>query len=148
LSSNRQSRLPRVILPGTAVLILLLASCAHLAPRENAAGPAVVENDIRFSFFAPSAGRVQLAGDWPENNWARGDGSSGESNIGLMQDDDGDGIWEITVRLAPGRYRYLYLVDENRWFVDPGNPDEVAGGPEQICSQIVLFRRAGRLELR
>lgn len=127
---------------GTA---LLLVSCSYFAPRSSAPGPIVSEDGIVFRFYAPAAGRVQLAGDWPENNWARGDGSAGEANIGLMEDDDGDGIWETTVTLPSGRYRYLFLVDEIRWRLDPGNPEEVAGGPAGRCSQIVLFERADTL---
>lgn len=128
-------------------LLLAALSCSYFAPREIATGPAVSDGEILFQLYAPSAGRVQLAGDWPENNWARGDGSVGEANIGLMADDDGDGIWEIRIALPPGRYRYLFLVDEDRWQMDPGNPDEVEGGPRRRCSQIVLFQRADTLEL-
>jgi 1,4-alpha-glucan branching enzyme len=131
-----------------AVAVVLAASCAHLAPRKRAAGPEVVGDEVVFRFYAPSAGRVQLAGDWPENNWARGDGSAGEANIGLMSDNDGDGIWEIKVALPPGRYRYLFLVDENTWHLDPGNPEEVDGGPRTKCSNILLFLRDGTLELK
>lgn len=32
-----------------------------------------------------------------------------------------DGIWRKSVRLAPGRYRYRYVVD-GRWQSDPLNP--------------------------
>jgi 1,4-alpha-glucan branching enzyme len=123
-------------------------SCTYLAPRKVATGPKVISDEVVFRFYAPSATRVQLAGDWPENNWAVGDGSVGESNIGLMSDEDADGIWEIKVKLLPGRYKYLFYVDENSWHTDPGNPEEVEGGPEGICSQIVLFLKDGRLELR
>jgi hypothetical protein len=131
-----------------AALVLLGGGCAHLAPRKLAPGPAVAEGKIEFRFYAPSARRVQLAGDWPENNWGRGDGSAGEANIGLMDDRNGDGIWEITVALGPGRYRYLFWVDETRWCTDPGRPEEVSGGPAGFCSQIVLFSNGGRMEIR
>lgn len=127
---------------------LLAASCAHMAPRKRAAGPEIAGKEIVFRFYAPSAGRVQLAGDWPENNWARGDGSAGEAAIGLMSDNDGDGMWEITVALPPGRYRYLFLVDEDTWHLDPGNPEEIEGGPRMRCSQILLFLRDGVMELK
>ncbi len=90
---------------------------------------------------------MQLGGDWPENNWTRGDGRAGETDIGLMHDDDGDGLWEIVVALPPGRYRYAFLVDETVWRIDPANPDEVAGGPAGVASQIVVRRRGDRLEV-
>lgn len=128
--------------------MILTAGCGHLAPRTQNPGPAVEDQEVVFRFFAPSARRVQLAGNWPENNWGRGDGSVGEANIGLMADDDGDGVWEIAVALPPGRYEYLFWIDENTWHVDPGNPEEVPGGPAGTCSQIVLHSIGHRLEMR
>lgn len=132
-----------------AVLALLTApGCASLAPRSRAPGPVMSEDGIRFRFFAPSAHRVQLAGSWPENNWARGDGPAGEADIGLMQDDDNDGTWEIVVPLGPGRYQYVFWLDEATWRVDPGNPAEVEAGPARRASELVVVERGGTMEVR
>ena len=139
----------RIVIP--ALIIVLIASavgCSYFAARENAGGPVLTDEGAKFRYYAPVAGRVQLAGDWPENNWAKGDGSAGEADIGLMDDSNGDGIWEITVQLPPGRYRYLFWVDENTWHLDPGNPEEVAGGPGGKCSHIVLVLHNRELEIR
>lgn len=111
-------------------------------------GPAVSGEGIRFQFFAPTAHRVQLAGSWSDNNWARGDGPVGEADIGLMTDDDADGMWEIVVPLAAGRYQYLFWIDEATWSLDPGNPEEVDGGPHGRASEVVVVVRDGRLEVR
>jgi 1,4-alpha-glucan branching enzyme len=127
---------------------VLLAGCSYFAPRTQATGPEAEEAQVVFTFYRPSAKRVQLAGDWPENNWARGDGAVGEVNIGLMSSEKGDGMWAIKVPLRPGRYRYLFLVDEVSWHTDPGNPEEVEGGPAGRCSQIVVYSRSNQLELR
>src|SRR5947207_13514128 len=89
---------------GLIALVLLLSGCASLAPRSRVPGPAMTGDGVRFRFFAPSAHRVQLAGSWPENNWARGDGPSGEAEIGLMQDEDKDGVGEIGVPVDPRRF--------------------------------------------
>ena len=133
----------------TVVLLLCgVTGCAFLAPRSQNPGPSVADQGIEFRFFAPSARRVQLAGDWPGNNWGRGDGSVGEANVGLMQDDDGDGVWEITVPLSRGRYRYLFWVDENTWRLDPGNTEEAEGGPVGKCSLVVLYGSQGHMEIR
>lgn len=128
--------------------MLVLSGCASLASRTRAVGPAVVDDGIRFRFFAPAAHRVQLAGSWPENNWAQGDGSVGEANIGLMADDDADGTWEIVVPLPAGRYQYLFWIDEATWSLDPGNPEEVEAGPEGRASEFVVVVRNGQREVR
>jgi glycosidase len=45
-----------------------------------------------------------------------------------MNDDDGDGTWEATVELAPGEYRYKFLVDGNTWLEDPNAQDSADDG--------------------
>ena len=137
----------RLAVPLVLVCLLGLA-CSYLGPRKHAGGPFLIDEGVRFRLYAPTARYVQLAGDWPENNWARGDGSIGEANVGLMEDTDGDGLWEIVVPLPPGRYHYLFRVDENTWHLDPGNPEEVRDGPVGRCSQIILVSRNNKLEIR
>jgi hypothetical protein len=131
-----------------AMLSWGMVGCGYIAPRNVGHGPAVEEGEVVFRFYFPAARRVQLAGNWPENNWARGDGSVGEADIGLMKDENGDGIWEISIALPPGRYKYLFWVDEITWHLDPGNPEEVSGGPTGACSQVVLYSDTNRLEIR
>jgi 1,4-alpha-glucan branching enzyme len=123
-------------------------ACSSLAPRSRAGGPLSGADGVRFAFFAPTAHRVQLAGSWPENNWAQGDGPVGEANVGLMLDDDADGMWEIVVPLSPGRYQYLFWIDEATWSLDPGNPEEVEAGPQGRASEVVLVVRNGKTEVR
>jgi 1,4-alpha-glucan branching enzyme len=102
---------------------------------------------VKFRYYAPGATRVQLAGNWPGNNWARGDGSVGEADIGLMKVDQ-NGMWEIVVPLGPGRYYYVFWVDDNRWHTDPGNPEEFDFGPPGRSSVLVVFLQGGELEIR
>lgn len=128
--------------------VTLLSSCSYFLPRRVSRSPVVEEGVVVFRYHAPAARRVQVAGDWPGNNWGRGDGIVGEANIGLMQDDDGDGVWELTIELPPGRHCYLFWVDENTWHVDPGNPEEVEGGPARICSRLLINRENGELTIR
>ena len=138
------------IRPSTVVIALagLLAGCGYLAPGRLSGGVSVSEGRVVFRYFAPSARRVQLGSDWPENNWAQGDGSVGEANIGLMHDDDADGVWELTVDLPAGRYRYAFWVDELFWDTDRGNPEEVQGGPTGTCSLLVLQRTGDKVVIR
>ena len=71
---------------------------------------------IVFSFFAPEARTVQLAGNF--NSW----NPDREPLFNLS----GCGLWEKTVNLPPGRYEYKYVVDGN-WILDPANPATTHG---------------------
>lgn len=132
----------------SAVLALaVVTACSYLAPRSRGAGPSVTPEGVKFQYYAPSATKVQLAGNWPENNWARGDGSVGEADVGLMKADK-NGMWEVVIPLGPGRYQYIFWVDEVNWRLDPGNPEEVKGGPVGVVSQLLIFSNEGKLEIR
>lgn len=67
---------------------------------------------VRFLIKAPGAKQVSLAGDF--NEW------SVEQT--LMSDDDDNGVWTVTVPLQPGRYQYKFLVDGEKWLVEPDAP--------------------------
>jgi len=107
--------------------VLAIASCGRYLEK-SLDSPLVDGDNITFRVKCPSASTVQLAGDWGGNNWAQGDGEAGEVLVGLMGKVNGEGGWEITVCLAPGRYRYRFLVDETAWLLDPANPRVVDDG--------------------
>ena len=52
---------------------------------------------------------VAIAGDF--NSWNPGDN--------LLEDADGDGIWTATLKLKPGRYEYMFVLDGKKWVPDP-----------------------------
>ena len=52
---------------------------------------------------------VAIAGDF--NGW------NPQANI--LEDLDGDGIWTGTLKLEPGRYEYMFVLDGEKWFSDP-----------------------------
>lgn len=81
---------------------------------EGASLPASGGNDesimIRLVLEAPDARSVMVAADW--NQW--------NPETHPLTDDDGDGIWEIHLRLQRGRdYQYQFVIDGNRWVADP-----------------------------
>ncbi len=82
------------------------------------------ENAVLFQYEAPQAKHVNLCGNWDENTWCGTQGTGRfDQTIGAMQDDDGDGIWQIVVPLKPGRYQYKFAVDWGiRWEYDQNNP--------------------------
>jgi chromosome partitioning protein len=74
------------------------------------AAPPAPREPIPFTFTleAPEAARVQLAGEF--NAW---------TPEGTEMEVDGR-VWKKTLRLAPGRYRYRYVID-GAWQKDPQN---------------------------
>jgi hypothetical protein len=64
---------------------------------------------IRFSISAPDAQRVSLVGDF--NGWTRSGTELSASAVA--------GVWTITLPLPPGRHQYAFLIDGERWVIDP-----------------------------
>lgn len=52
---------------------------------------------------------VAIAGDF--NDW------NPQANI--LEDPEGDGIWTGILKLEPGRYEYMFVLDGEKWFPDP-----------------------------
>lgn len=131
----------------TAVLLLLTvalvltAGCGYTRLlRNRLPSPHRVddfENAVRFQYEAPQAKHVNLCGNWAENVWCGTQGTGRfDQTIGAMQDEDGDGIWEIVVPMKPGRYMYKFAVDWGiRWEHDQNNPlaeEDGYGGSNSI----------------
>ncbi len=95
-----------VLAAGLAALLLLAAGGALAGVRQVADG-------VEFSYYAPGAGQVFLAGSF--NGW-------NATEIPLTN--DGKGNWTVVRKLAPGKHEYKFVVDGS-WFADPGNPDTV-----------------------
>jgi hypothetical protein len=103
------------------------------AGQQQGALPAVGPSDeepgqpdgLELRIEAAEAGRVTLVGDF--NGW---------SEDGLeLQDEDGDGVWTIRIDASPGRYRYRFLVDGERWVMDPeadAHVDDGFGGTDSV----------------
>jgi len=77
---------------------------------------------ILFQYENKAAHYVNLAGNF--NGWCgTKEYKRFDPSIGIMHDDDKDGIWEIVVPLPPGRYQYKYVIDQGAsWVEDPNNP--------------------------
>ena len=123
-------------------LILLLAAalaaggCSTLNfIKRRLPPPAQGPNGVTFRFNSPSAKIVQLAGNWPANDWLRGQAQTGSFLVGAMEDPDGDGIWVRTEKLPPGRLQYKFVIDRVNWKEDPNNPqwtDDGYGGHNSV----------------
>jgi 1,4-alpha-glucan branching enzyme len=80
----------------------------------------------QFTFHAPTARQVCLAGDF--NHW--------NTEAGPMHKGP-DGVWHLGVALRPGRYEYRFFADEV-WCDDPAAQQKAANslGTEN-CVRIV-----------
>lgn len=80
----------------------------------------------QFVLVAPEASSVVLVGDF--NDW----------NLAAtpLVRADGDGVWHVTVPLAPGRYRYTFVVDGEVWRNDPEAPaaEDEFGRPNSVVT--------------
>jgi predicted lipoprotein with Yx(FWY)xxD motif len=94
---------------------------APAAPRITKQGPNVTPDGVVFNYKTDGKGvKIYLAGSF--NNWTPSDAQF------LMKDDDGDGVYSITVKLAPGTYQYKYVIDGTKWTQDPYGPTEAPDG--------------------
>jgi 1,4-alpha-glucan branching enzyme len=54
-----------------------------------------------------------------------------------MRSANNAGVWATVVQLAPGRYRYAYLVNGVEWRADPAAPtaiDDEFGAPSSVVT--------------
>ena len=79
---------------------------------------------VAFRWTIMGANAVHLVGEF--NNW---DPQAHPLKMAK------DGIWKVTVRLKPGSYEYMFVVD-GEWRDDPLNPNRVPnphGGFNSVC---------------
>jgi 1,4-alpha-glucan branching enzyme len=80
---------------------------------------------VQLVFRAPTASRVSVVGDF--SGW--------DPRQAVMTRDSGSGLWSVTLRLAPGRHVYAFLVDDSVWVRDPrapAAPDADFGRPGSV----------------
>jgi hypothetical protein len=110
------ARLRWVAVPLAAVLAAALTFGLTMHFLRPAAGQVVT---VRLVLAAPEAGSVSVVGDW--NGW--------DPDRDRLRDPDGDGVWEIRLRLQRGlEARYQFLIDGERWLADPRAPLQVDDG--------------------
>ena len=81
---------------------------------------------FQFVLVAPQAASVALVGDF--NDW--------DPTCAPMRAARG-GLWATVIPLAPGRYRYAFLVNGVEWRADPGAPaarDDEFGTPSSVVT--------------
>jgi chromosome partitioning protein len=88
---------------------------AERSAAAQAAGPAAAAaREVLFNIAAPQAKEIYLVGDF--NHWKIND----ESRLSRLE----DGRWEKRMGLAPGSYKYKFIVD-GEWTTDARNSERV-----------------------
>lgn len=75
-----------------------------------AATPAVPQLYVQFRLEADDASRVELAGSFTD--WAPS----------YRLEETTEGVWSVMVPLRPGVHDYTFVIDGERWVVDPNAP--------------------------
>jgi hypothetical protein len=93
---------------------------ASKAPQPTTPGPNVTPDGVVFNYRPDNKPRqIFLAGKF--NDW------NPSNDRFLLKDDDGDGTFSITVKLAPGTYEYKFVID-GQWTKDPYSPGDAPDG--------------------
>ena len=74
--------------------------------------PSICSAEVQFCLRINDSNKlhtVAIAGDF--NGW--------DPQANTLQDPDGDGIWTATLKLPPGRYEYMFVVNGEKWLPDP-----------------------------
>jgi hypothetical protein len=101
-----------------------LASSGGAAPAAGDTGGSA--RLTQFVLVAPRAASVTVVGDF--NDW--------NLSATPLTRAKGDGLWWVTLPLAPGRYRYSFVVDGSTWLSDPDAPAGEAefGRPNSVVT--------------
>jgi hypothetical protein len=119
---------------GLAGIIAIAARGREVGAPQVAAAPGsevvatavAVPQMTRFVFVARSASSVAIVGDF--NDW-----EEGGSPLRRVS----EGVWAITIPLAPGRYHYTFVVDGTKWVADPLAPRTIEddfGRPNSVIT--------------
>jgi 1,4-alpha-glucan branching enzyme len=81
--------------------------------------PKYTYKTIRFNLHAPGAQHVSFAGTF--NDWNTTSHPMKQCGRGKNR----NGHWQIPMRLLPGTYEYLFVVD-GKWWTDPASNQYVA----------------------
>ena len=93
----------------------------------KAAAPKTAEKSVTFTVRADAGKSVYLAGSF--NQW----NPAGKK----MLDKKNEGVYTATVKLAPGRYEYKFVID-GVWCADPENLDFVQNDHGTLNSVIAV----------
>jgi hypothetical protein len=110
---KRQISVPRLSfrIAGVATVAALIVFFAFTFIFNTPDTSLICSAEVQFSLRISDgkAHTVAIAGDF--NGW--------NPQANLLEDPEGDGIWTGTLKLEPGRYEYMFVLDGEKWFPDP-----------------------------
>ncbi len=102
------------VMPERIVEVPTGSPLAQSVSFEQAQEPATY---VRLVLVQPGAQSVSVAGDF--NGW-----NPGRTR---MERSDG-GVWTTTIRLKPGRYQYMFVINGTHWIADPLATEDAGDG--------------------
>ncbi len=82
-------------------------------------------NPVQFVLVAPTASNVSVVGDF--NDW--------DTTATPLRQSAPSGVWSVVVPLTRGRHLYAFVVDGERWMLDPSAPqapEDDFGAPNSV----------------
>ncbi len=115
--------LPRVSLKwaaalGMALVTLFLGYNIYFSPVTQYCPNNLAEITFSMRADASQVKSIAVVGDF--NDW--------DPTRNLLADENNDGIWTVTLKLEPGRYEYMFILDGQKWVPDPSAYRYVSDG--------------------
>ncbi len=110
---------PTLLLTGVVAAALL----GVWITRQDAAGASAASSPAASSSARMEAGealvRLMLPADGAHTVAVAGEFNGWRTDDVFLEDPEGDGVFVGTLRLEPGSYAYMFVVDGERWVTDP-----------------------------
>ena len=115
--------LPRVSLKWAAALGMVLVTLflgynIYFSPVTQYCPNNLAEITFSMRADASQVKSIAVVGDF--NDW--------DPTRNLLTDKNNDGIWTVTLKLEPGRYEYMFILDGQKWVPDPSAYRYVSDG--------------------
>ena len=114
------------------LFVISAAGCTSLLKyvRPRPVSLIATEQGMLFKYYNPNASTVTIAGDW--NDWGGASSGRYDPHIDAMTSPKNDGVWQIYVKLQPGKHSYKFVIDSNTWITDPANVRYDSNGNSEI----------------
>ena len=103
---------------GMALVTLFLGYNIYFSPVTQYCPNNLAEITFSMRADASQVRSIAVVGDF--NDW--------DPTRNLLADENNDGIWTVTLKLEPGRYEYMFILDGQKWVPDPSAYRYVSDG--------------------